>query len=93
MCSARSPARGSTRRDAAEDRRCGLRGGAEPLGAPHSPEVYPFERLGRPEKMPIRNQDLHGNVPDRSPVALVLVDVINDLEFISFFLFLVLFLS
>ena len=28
-----------------------------------------------------RNTDLHGNVPDASPVALVLVDVINDMEF------------
>ncbi|MEN3355649.1 MAG: hypothetical protein V7640_3807 [Betaproteobacteria bacterium] len=31
--------------------------------------------------MPARNRDLHGNVPDKSPVALVLIDVINDLEF------------
>jgi nicotinamidase-related amidase len=31
--------------------------------------------------MPPRNRDLHGNVPDKSPVALVLIDVINDLEF------------
>jgi len=30
---------------------------------------------------PIKNQDLHGNVPDTCPVALVLVDVINDMEF------------
>jgi nicotinamidase-related amidase len=28
-----------------------------------------------------KNKDLHGNVPDRSPVALLLIDVINDLEF------------
>src|SRR5689334_20010861 len=28
-----------------------------------------------------RNKDLHGNVPDKSPVALLLIDVINDLEF------------
>lgn len=27
------------------------------------------------------NSDLHGSAPDRSPVALLLVDVINDLEF------------
>jgi nicotinamidase-related amidase len=27
------------------------------------------------------NDDLHGNAPDRSSVALVLIDVINDLEF------------
>ena len=28
-----------------------------------------------------KNTDLHGNVPDSSPVALVLIDLINDLEF------------
>jgi nicotinamidase-related amidase len=28
-----------------------------------------------------RNPDLHGNAPDKSAVALVLIDVINDLEF------------
>ncbi len=31
--------------------------------------------------MPTKNQDLHGNVPDECPVALLLIDVINDLEF------------
>ena len=31
--------------------------------------------------MPSKNHDLHGNAPDRSSVALVLIDVINDLEF------------
>jgi nicotinamidase-related amidase len=31
--------------------------------------------------MPARNHDLHGNAPDKAPVALLLVDVINDLEF------------
>ncbi|MCC7368401.1 MAG: cysteine hydrolase [Chloroflexi bacterium] len=30
---------------------------------------------------PAKNQDLHGNVPDASPVALLIVDMINDLEF------------
>jgi hypothetical protein len=25
--------------------------------------------------------DLHGNAPDDSPLALILIDVINDLEF------------
>jgi nicotinamidase-related amidase len=30
--------------------------------------------------MPAKNQDLHGNVPDDSSVALLLIDVINDLE-------------
>jgi nicotinamidase-related amidase len=31
--------------------------------------------------VPARNADLHGMVPDRSSVALVLLDVVNDLEF------------
>ena len=30
---------------------------------------------------PARNEDLHGNAPDQSDVAVVLIDVINDLEF------------
>src|SRR5688572_22901164 len=30
---------------------------------------------------PAKNEDLHGNVPDKSPVALLIVDMINDLEF------------
>jgi nicotinamidase-related amidase len=30
---------------------------------------------------PAKNRDLHGNVPDRCPVALLLIDVINDLDF------------
>lgn len=30
---------------------------------------------------PAKNDDLHGNVPENSPVALIMVDVINDLEF------------
>lgn len=30
---------------------------------------------------PPKNQDLHGNVPDQSPVVLLAIDVINDLEF------------
>ncbi|HEX8117852.1 MAG TPA: isochorismatase family cysteine hydrolase [Pyrinomonadaceae bacterium] len=33
--------------------------------------------------MPAKNEDLHGNVPDKSNVALLLIDVINDLEFDS----------
>lgn len=28
-----------------------------------------------------KNDDLHGNAPDRSDTALLLVDVINDLDF------------
>jgi nicotinamidase-related amidase len=31
--------------------------------------------------MPANDPDLHGNVPETSPVALLLIDVINDLEF------------
>lgn len=31
--------------------------------------------------MPAKNEDLHGMVPDTSEVALLLLDVINDLEF------------
>src|SRR5258708_976551 len=31
--------------------------------------------------MPSRNQDLHGSAPDKCEVALLLVDVINDLDF------------
>ncbi len=31
--------------------------------------------------MPTKNEDLHGNAPDKSDVALLLIDVINDLEF------------
>ena len=31
--------------------------------------------------MPHKNPDLHGNAPDNAGVALLLIDVINDLEF------------
>ncbi len=31
--------------------------------------------------MPPKNHDLHGNVPDDSEVVLLLIDVVNDLEF------------
>jgi len=31
--------------------------------------------------MPDMNKDLHGNVPDKAYVALLLIDAINDLEF------------
>lgn len=31
--------------------------------------------------MPAKNVDLHGNAPDKSPLALLLIDMINDLEF------------
>lgn len=31
--------------------------------------------------MPIKSEDLHGNVPDRAGTALLLIDVINDFEF------------
>jgi len=29
----------------------------------------------------MKNPDLHGNAPDKSPIALLLIDVINDFEF------------
>src|SRR4051812_16185869 len=31
--------------------------------------------------MPAKNEDLHGNVPDKAEIVLLLIDVINDLEF------------
>ena len=31
--------------------------------------------------MPTKNRDLHGNAPDEAPIVLLLIDVINDLEF------------
>ncbi len=34
-----------------------------------------------PTTPPARNEDLHGMVPDKCEVALILLDVINDLEF------------
>src|SRR5579871_855149 len=33
--------------------------------------------------MPAKNEDLHGNAPDKSDVALLLIDVINDLDFLE----------
>ncbi len=30
--------------------------------------------------MPAKNPDLHGSVPDKSPVALLMIDVINDMD-------------
>jgi nicotinamidase-related amidase len=33
--------------------------------------------------MPAKNHDLHGNVPDTSDVVLLIVDMINDLEFVG----------
>jgi nicotinamidase-related amidase len=31
--------------------------------------------------MPARNLDLHGSVPDQCPIALLLIDLINDFDF------------
>ena len=31
--------------------------------------------------MPVKNDDLHGNVPDEGRVALLLIDLINDFEY------------
>ncbi|MDQ1640634.1 MAG: hypothetical protein QOF62_3973 [Pyrinomonadaceae bacterium] len=33
------------------------------------------------QKMPVKSDDLHGNVPDNAGAALLLIDVINDFEF------------
>jgi nicotinamidase-related amidase len=35
------------------------------------------------QRVPAKNEDLHGFVPDKAEVALLLIDVINDLEFSS----------
>jgi nicotinamidase-related amidase len=35
----------------------------------------------QPEVMPVKSKDLHGNVPDQSGAALLLIDVVNDFEF------------
>ncbi len=43
-----------------------------------APETGRSRRRGRPVGA---GDDLHGNAPDASPVALLLIDVINDLEF------------
>src|SRR3954465_88640 len=40
--------------------------------------TFPFQF---PMPTPAKNSDLHGNVPDQCSVALVLIDVINDMEF------------
>jgi len=40
------------------------------------------EKLGEQGRcMAAKNEDLHGNAPDKSEVALLLIDVINDMEF------------
>jgi nicotinamidase-related amidase len=39
------------------------------------------ERSGGRYIMPAKNQDLHGSAPDKCETALLLIDVINDLEF------------
>jgi nicotinamidase-related amidase len=45
--------------------------------SPDSPRKRAWARASEPA----RNPDLHGNVPDSSPVALLLIDVINDMEY------------
>jgi nicotinamidase-related amidase len=39
------------------------------------------DAIVRRVKAKTRNRDLHGNVPENSPVALMLIDVINAMEF------------
>jgi nicotinamidase-related amidase len=40
-----------------------------------------FNRDRKGCAMPARNRDLHGSAPDKSDTALLIVDVINDLDF------------
>src|SRR5690242_17577909 len=48
----------------------------------HPVTVSPRHRLERRgARMPAKNADLHGNVPDTADIALLLIDMINDLEF------------
>jgi nicotinamidase-related amidase len=47
------------------------------MGKPRSASAF----RGYEYPMPDRNPDLHGFVPDKCDVALLLIDVINDLEF------------
>jgi nicotinamidase-related amidase len=35
----------------------------------------------RGKTMPAKNDDLHGSAPDKSPIALLMIDVINDFDF------------
>src|SRR5262249_9410567 len=51
----------------------GMRYAARQAAAPAIQKAY--------VPMPRANPDLHGNAPDKSDVALLLIDVINDLEF------------
>lgn len=37
--------------------------------------------MPQPPSVPARSADLHGNAPDKADLALLLIDVINDLEF------------
>ena len=38
-------------------------------------------KRGRPARTPARNEDHHGSAPDKAHIALLIIDVINDLEF------------
>jgi nicotinamidase-related amidase len=44
-------------------------------------EVFTTTGAERLKRMSRQEDDLHGNAPDRSGAALLLIDVINDLEF------------
>src|SRR5438105_7517306 len=48
---------------------------------PYTRENEPPTSTGRRITMPAKNEDLHGNAPDKADVALLLIDVINDLDF------------
>src|ERR1044071_181652 len=40
-----------------------------------------MNRRGPRRRSMSKNEDLHGNVPDKSSIALVLIDVVSDFEF------------
>src|SRR5436305_9486166 len=48
---------------------------------PNAARILHGRRQQTIKLMPAKNQNLHGNAPDTHPVALLLIDVINDLEF------------
>src|SRR5690349_10374798 len=54
---------------------------AFPIARPSRTMVCTDTRPSRNSTMPAKNHDLHGNVPDSAEAALLLIDVINDLEF------------
>ncbi len=44
-------------------------------------QLYYYPKKNHRRKIMSKNEDLHGNAPDKSKVALLLIDVINDFDF------------